>query len=75
MGSDVECDLIDFASRKRQIRAWVDELPDGIYNQVWDALHNGTVGKYMAAKWLRGLGYEEATPSKVVGVLDRERRP
>lgn len=69
-----EVSLVNYASRTRQGKAWVDSLPDEVFNQVWDGRHGGTVGKSMAASWLRSLGYDDASVGKVETVLTRERR-
>ena len=34
--------LADFANRPKDGRAWVDDLPDDVFNELWDALHNDT---------------------------------
>jgi hypothetical protein len=77
MASNMEsATLIDFASAKRELCAWIDELPDDLFNQIWDALHTSTgVGPGVAAKWLQSLGYSGATAAKLKTVMDRERRP
>jgi len=73
MDSDVS--LEDFANRPRGGRAWADDLPDEVFNQIWDALHGTTgIGKVTIAKWLRKLGYEDATQGRVDVVMIRERR-
>jgi hypothetical protein len=66
--------LADFANRPQNGRAWIDDLPDEIFNQVWDGRHNRTVGKDTTAAWLRTLGYEDVTPGRVETVMARERR-
>ena len=72
---DSEPSLADFANRPRGGRAWADDLPDDVFNQMWDALHNTSgIGKVTIAKWLRKLGYEDATQGRVDAVLARERR-
>ena len=74
MASDLS--LVDFANRPRKGRAWVDDLPDDVFNQIWDALEAPTgVGPGVAAKWLQSLGYSGATCDRVKKVVDRERRP
>ena len=77
MASNVESKtLVEFASARREFHAWVDELPDDVFNQIWDALEAPTgVGPGVAAKWLQSLGYSGATCDRVKKVVDRERRP
>ncbi len=72
MASDIS--LADFANRPKNGKAWVDDLPDDIFNQVWDGRHSGDIGKETAAAWLRKLGYEDVTPGRVETVKTRERR-
>ena len=72
MASDIS--LADFADRPKNGRAWIDDLPDDIFNQVWDGRHSGTVGKDTTTAWLRTLGYEDVTAGRVETVLARERR-
>ena len=73
MASDVS--LADFANRPRGGRAWADDLPDDVFNQIWDALHSTSgIGKVTVAKWLRALGYEDATQGRVDAVMSRGRR-
>ena len=55
MASDVS--LADFANRPKNGKAWIDDLPDEIFNQIWDARHTGNIGKETSAAWLRALGY------------------
>jgi hypothetical protein len=73
MASDIS--LADFANRPRNGRGWVDDLPDDVFNQVWDGRHVAHVGAEKTAAWLRSLGYNDATASKVETILVRERRP
>jgi len=71
-----EISLADYAgSRYGAGKGWVDDLPDDIFNQVWDGRHVAHVGKEKTAAWLRSLGYNDATASKVETILVRERRP
>ena len=72
MASDVS--LADFANRPKTGRAWIDDLPDEIFNQIWDGRHYGGIGKEKAAAWLRTLGYTDVTAGRVETVLTRERR-
>jgi hypothetical protein len=69
-----ELSLADYASRPKNGRGWVDDLPDDIFNQIWDARHTGHIGKEMTAGWLRMLGYDGATAGRVETILVRERR-
>jgi hypothetical protein len=67
--------LVDFANRPRSGRGWVDDLPDDVFNELWDAIHGDSgIGGLMAAKWLISLGYTDASMGKVATVRDRERR-
>ena len=68
--------LEDFASDGRKLPgAWVDTLPDDVYNQVWDALHNEShIGKIMITRWLNSEGYPDATQGKIAAILTRARR-
>ena len=72
MASDIS--LADFANRPKNGKAWIDDLPDDIFNQVWDGRHSGNIGKETAAAWLRRLGYEDVTAGRVETVMTRERR-
>ena len=73
MASDIS--LADFANRPKDGRAWVDDLPDDVFNELWDALRSDTgIGKDTAARWLHSLGYTDVTVGKVGTVRDRERR-
>ena len=75
MASNVESKtLVEFASARREFHAWVDELPDDVFNQIWDGAHGGRIGKEMAAAWLRSLGYADVTAGRVQTVMTRERR-
>lgn len=68
--------LVKFASRKRHFHGWVDDLPDKIFNQVWDAVNAEVgIGTLTISHWLRSLGYEDATASRINTVTRRERRP
>lgn len=69
-----EVSLAEYAGRPRNGKGWIDSLPDDVFNQVWDGRHTRTIGKEMAAAWLRKLGYDEATASKIETILVRERR-
>ena len=68
--------LEEFASDGRKLPgAWIDTLPDEIYNQVWDAIHNDMhIGKIMIARWLHSEGYPDATQGKIAAILTRARR-
>ena len=67
--------LADFANRPKDGRAWIDDLPHDVFNELWDALHGDTgIGKDTAARWLHSLGYTDVTTGKVGTVRDRERR-
>ena len=67
--------LADFANRPRGGRAWVDDLPDDVFNQLWDAMHGDTgIGKETATSWLKTLGYDDVTTGRVATVMSRERR-
>ena len=68
--------LEDFALDGRKAPgAWVDTLPDDVYNQVWDALHNEShIGKIMITRWLHSEGYPDATQGKIAAILTRDRR-
>ena len=73
MASDIS--LADFANRPKSGRAWADDLPDGVFNELWDALHGDSgIGTHTGARWLQSLGYTDATMGKVGTVRDRERR-
>ncbi len=72
MASDIS--LADFADRPKNGKAWVDDLPDDVFNQIWDGRHSGNIGKETAAAWLRVLGYEDVTAGRVETVMVRERR-
>ena len=72
MASDIS--LADFADRPKNGKAWIDDLPDDIFNQIWDGAHGGRIGKEMAAAWLRSLGYADVTAGRVRTVMTRERR-
>ena len=63
--------LADFANRPKE---WVDDLPDDVFNQVWDARHGGDIGKQCVSTWLQSIGYTDATPGRVETVQFRERR-
>jgi hypothetical protein len=69
-----EVSLADYAGRPKNGKGWVDDLPDDVFNQVWDGRHTGNIGKHKVAEWLRKLGYHGATASKVETILVRERR-
>ncbi len=71
-----EQSLKDFASlRDGKVGAWVDTLPDDIFNQAWDALAVvGGIGKVTITHWLQSIGYTDATQGKVSTILTRERR-
>jgi len=69
-----EVSLADYAVSPKNGKAWVDDLPDDVFNQVWDGRHQGKVGKDTAAAWLRTLGFVDVTPGKVETILCRERR-
>ena len=70
--------LRDFVATQRRTMktAWIEGLPDDIFNEVWDAIHDpdAPVGKVTAAKWLQSLGYKEATGGRLDAMLIRERR-
>ena len=72
MASDIS--LADFADRPKNGKAWIDDLPDDVFNQIWDGRHGGRIGKEMAAAWLRSLGYMDVTAGRVEMVMTRERR-
>ena len=72
MASDIS--LADFADRPKNGKAWIDDLPDEIFNQIWDARHTGNIGKETSAAWLRALGYGDVTAGRVETVMARERR-
>jgi hypothetical protein len=67
--------LQEFAeSRGRKLPgAWIDQLPDEVFNQCWDGTENG-IGKIMITKWLHSLGYDDATQGKVAALSTRDRR-
>ena len=73
-----EMSLQDFLEKQTRTMAtaWVETLPDDIFNQLWDAFHdtNNPVGKVTAAKWLHSIGYPEATAGRLDAILIRERR-
>ena len=67
--------LADIANRPRGGRAWVDDLSDDVFNQLWDAMHGNTgIGKDTATGWLKALGYDDVTVGRVGTVMSRERR-
>ena len=73
MASDIS--LADFANRPKGGRAWVDDLSDDVFNQLWDAMHGNTgIGKDTATGWLKALGYDDVTVGRVGTVMSRERR-
>jgi len=72
VASDIS--LADFADRPQQAKAWIDNLPDDVFNQVWDARQNSSIGKQTVALWLQSIGYTDATCGRVETVLARERR-
>ena len=73
MASDIS--LADFANRPKSGRAWIDDLPDQVFNELWDALHGDTgIGKDTATSWLKALGYDDVTTGRVGTVMSRERR-
>ena len=65
--------LADYADRPKNGRAWIDDLPDDVFNQVWDGRHSGAIGKDTTTAWLKSLGFD-ASPGKVETILSRERR-
>ncbi len=67
--------LQEFAeSRGRKLPgAWIDQLPDEVFNQCWDGTNNG-IGKIMMTRWLQSLGYADATQGKVAAFTTRDRR-
>ncbi len=71
-----EISLTEFASaQSNRTGAWVDSLPDEIFNQAWDALStSGGIGKVTITTWLKSIGYTDATQGKVSTLLARERR-
>ena len=72
MESDIS--LEEFANRPKIAPAWVDALPDELFNQLYDGIRSGSVGKATASLWLQSLGYADATAGKVMGVMSRARR-
>ena len=72
VASDIS--LADFANRPKDVKGWVDDLPDDVFNQVWDARHGGDIGKQCVSTWLQSIGYTDATPGRVETVQFRERR-
>ena len=63
------------SSRSGLVGAWVDSLPDDIFNQAWDALATaGGIGKTTVTKWLHSIGYTDASQGKVSAITSRERR-
>ena len=72
MASDIS--LAEFANRPKNGRAWIDDLPDDLFNQIWDGRHTGHIGKEMATAWVRMLGYEDDTAGRVETIMARERR-
>ena len=68
--------LEEFASDGRKLPgAWIDTLPDEIYNQVWDALNTDIpIGKIIITRWLHSEGYSDATQGKIAAILTRDRR-
>ena len=68
--------LEEFASDGRKLPgAWIDTLPDEIYNQVWDALNTDVpIGKIIITRWLQSEGNPDATQGKIAAILTRDRR-
>ena len=68
--------LEEFASDGRKLPgAWIDTLPDELYNQVWDALNTDMpIGKIIITRWLHSEGYPDATQGKIAAFLSRDRR-
>ena len=68
--------LEEFASDGRKLPgAWIDTLPDEIYNQVWDALNTDIpIGKIIITRCLHSEGYPDATQGKIAAILTRDRR-
>tara|TARA_E500000081_G_scaffold75051_1_gene76617 strand:+ start:6817 stop:7038 length:222 start_codon:yes stop_codon:yes gene_type:complete len=68
--------LEEFASEGRKLPgAWIDTLPDELYNQVWDALNTDLpIGKIIITRWLHSEGYPDATQGKIAAILTRDRR-
>ena len=73
-----EMSLHDFLQKQTRTMstAWIESLPDYIYNQLWDAFHDSenSIGKVTASKWLDSIGYPEATAGRIDAILIRERR-
>jgi len=73
-----ELSLKDFLEQQTRTTstAWVETLPDDIFNQLWDAFHDSDfpVGKVTAAKWLHSIGYKDATGGRLDAMFIRERR-
>ncbi len=77
--SNSHISLEEFAKDKTStIGAWVDDLPDNIFNEIWDAFSTPAgqrkFGKVVICEWLHSLGYEGATQGKLHAVTTRERR-
>ena len=68
--------LEEFATEGRKLPgAWIDTLPNEIYNQVWDALNTDLpIGKIIITRWLQSEGYPDATQGKIAAILTRDRR-
>ena len=68
--------LEEFASEGRKLPgAWIDTLPDELYNQVWDALNTDLpIGKIIITRWSHSEGYPDATQGKIAAILTRDRR-
>ena len=78
MSKEAHQSLQDFVLTQKPTKktAWIESLPDEIFNEVWDAMHDveNTVGKTTIAKWLQSIGYKDATGGRVDAVLIRDRR-
>lgn len=69
-----ELSLAEYANRSKRGKGWIDDLPDDVFNQVWDGRHSGMYGKDTIAAWLRAQGYTDVTPGRVETIMARERR-
>ena len=63
------------ATPHRTYTSWADQLPDQVFNQIWDAFHSGTgIGEVTVLKWLERQGYIGGTPGKLKVIRTCERR-
>ena len=55
--------------------AWHMQLPDEIYNEIWDAFQSDRcIGARTVVTWLQSLGYTDVTEGKVKTIRLAKRR-